>query len=46
MLCCVAQEDCYDEGGRELKRRRSLVRYMHRWGYNIKMGLKEIGWEG
>jgi hypothetical protein len=36
---------CY-EGGRERKRRRSLVRYRHRWEYNIKMALKEIGWEG
>jgi hypothetical protein len=43
MLCCVACEGY--EGGKELKRRRSLVRYRHRWAYNIKMGLKEIGWE-
>jgi hypothetical protein len=26
--------------------KRQLGRYRHKWNYNIKMDLKEIGWEG
>jgi hypothetical protein len=26
--------------------KRPLVRPRHRWKYNLRMGLREIGWEG
>jgi hypothetical protein len=28
------------------ERKRSLGRLRHRWEYNIRMDLREIGWEG
>jgi hypothetical protein len=39
------RRDAHSFGGKP-ERERLCVRTKHRWEGNIKMGLKEVGWEG